>query len=284
MRFGLLLAILLLGGCCRVGAGTLSATELEEERRDQAANAGPGYETIVVHPFVVVANGREVRDEAKATIEWARDHLRAEFFDKEPGKPLTILVFSDQSSYMSGTSALIGTIPDTPYGFYRPCKRTLVVNAGLGYGTLVHEMVHAYIGADFPSAPTWINEGLASLFEAPRDVDGKMHGATNWRLPGLQQAIQDHRALSFEAMASGGRSDFDGKKSGLYYATSRYLLYYLQERGLLHDFYRAYRNRGNDGHDGLTVLREITKKDTPSLHAEWTQYVATLRYELPKPL
>jgi hypothetical protein len=275
---------LFFSGCCRVGAGTLSATDLEEERRDQASNAGPGYETLVVHPFVVVANGREVRDEAKATIEWARDHLRAEFFDKEPGKPLTIWVFSDENAYMSGTSALLGTIPDTPYGFYRPCKRALVVNAGYGYGTLVHEMVHAYIGADFPSAPTWINEGLASLFEAPRDVDGKLHGATNWRLPGLQEAIKTHRSLSFEAMASGGRSDFDGKKSGLYYATSRYLLYYLQETGLLRDFYRTYRNRRSDGHDGLAILREITKRDMSDLRADWEKYVVTLRYELPKPI
>jgi len=232
-----------------------------------------------VRPFVVVANARDVRDEAKVTVEWARDRLRADFFDHEPGKPLTIWVFADEGSYMSGTSALLGTIPDTPYGFYRPCKRALVVNSGYGWGTLVHEMVHAYMSADFPSAPTWINEGLASLFEAPQDdAEGHIRGLTNWRLPGLQVALKDHRAPTFETMAAGSRSDFDGKTGSLYYATSRYLLQWLQGQGQLRDFYRAFRTRGSDGKNGLTVLREITKKDPDALRVEWERYVADLRY------
>src|SRR5947209_18817108 len=111
---------------------------------------------------------------------------------------------------MRGTSAILGTIPDTPYGFYRPCKRALVVDTGYGYGTLVHVMVHSYMDGDFPRAPVWLEEGLASLFEAPREEAGHLRGATNWRLPELQQAIKRGRAPSFARMADGGRGDFSG--------------------------------------------------------------------------
>ena len=33
--------------------------------------------------------------------------------------------------------------------------------------TITHELVHPIVESDFPRAPTWIDEGLASLFEAP---------------------------------------------------------------------------------------------------------------------
>ena len=37
--------------------------------------------------------------------------------------------------------------------------------AGLGLGTLTHELVHPLIEADFPSAPTWLNEGIATWYQ-----------------------------------------------------------------------------------------------------------------------
>lgn len=274
-------ALLLLGivGCCRVGVadGALSPAVLDEERRERQHDVGAGYEVFVVRPFVVVAQGSGVRAEAAETIGWARDRLVADFFDKEPGKPLTIFVFGDELSYRSGTSALLDIVPDTPYGFFRPCSRALVVNAALGWGTLVHEMVHAYVAADFPSAPTWLNEGLGSLFEMPIDVDGHIRGATNWRLAELQEAIRRRRALSFDAMADGSRSAFGGKDGSLYYATARYLLYWLQERGQLRDFYRAFRQRP-DG-NGLAVLRSLTgTADLGVLQRAWENDVLGLTY------
>lgn len=236
---------------------------------------------MVVAPFVVVASGpmaSGVRAEAAETVAWARDLLRADFFAREPGSVITVWVFPDESSYMSGTSALLGTIPTTPYGFYSPCQRALVTNAGLGYGTLVHEMVHAYMSADFPGAPTWMNEGLASLFEAPREVDGHMRGAVNWRLAELQRAIAAHRAPSFDEMAKGGRGDFSGKRGSLFYATARYLCFYLQERGLLQRFYRVFRARVNDDPTGLVSLQDVAIRDLRTLRADWERFVGDLRH------
>lgn len=274
-------ALLVVGlvGCCRIGAaeGTLSPAVLEEERRERARDAA-GYETAVVHPFVLVSQAGPVRAEAEVTIAWARDRLRGDFFDKEPGKPITMFVFGDEASYRSGSSALLDIVPDTPYGFFRPCKRALVVNAGYGWGTLVHEMVHAYVAADFPSAPTWLNEGLGSLFEMPIEVDGHIRGATNWRLPELQQAIRAGRALSIEETTSGGTYAFYlGKRTSLYYASARYLLYWLQERGLLRELYRTFRQDSRG--DGLPALKAVTKtQDLAALRRVWEADVLALTY------
>jgi len=277
-----------MAACCSVGAAErpFTAAEREAERRVQHERAGGGFESAVVGPFVVVASGprpREVREEATQTIVWARDLLRADFFARDPGAVLTVWVFPDEESYRRGTSAVLGLTPDTPYGFYRPCSRALVVNAGYGYGTLVHELVHAYMDGDFPDAPVWLKEGLASLFEAPRDEGGHMRGATNWRLPGLQAALAQGRAPSFARMADGGRGDFSGKQGPLLYAMARYLCFYLQERGQLLQFYRAFRARAaKDGSDGLATLQDTTGRELPALRVEWERFVTDLRWERPR--
>ncbi len=59
-----------------------------------------------------------------------------------------------------------------------------------GGGTLVHEIVHPFIEANFPNCPPWLNEGLGSLYEQSGEVQGRIHGFTNWRLHGLQADIK----------------------------------------------------------------------------------------------
>jgi hypothetical protein len=273
--------------CCHAGVAERPFTpdELESERRAQIDRAGGGFESAVVGPFVVVASGpmpRAVRDEAAETVAWASRLLRADYFAHDPGAIMTIWVFPDEESYMRGTSAVLGIVPDTPYGFYRPCKHALVVDAGYGYGTLVHELVHAFMDGDFPRAPVWMNEGLASLFEAPREEEGHLRGATNWRLPGLQRAIADRRAPSFERMANAGRGAFSGNEGPLLYATARYLCFYLQERGLLRSYYAAFRGRPGADATGLATLQATTARDLGALRGEWERFVMGLRYERPR--
>lgn len=280
---------MVLGGCCRLGAASRPFTpaELEAERASLQDDAGPSFQSVVVAPFVILAQSdshdRRTLDEAAQTVAWARDRLRASFFEREPGRIVSIWVFPDEESYMRGASATLGTIPTTPYGFYRPCKRQLVVDAGLGWGTMVHELVHAFMAADFPDAPVWMQEGLASLFEAPRDAPAESGGASlrgdvNWRLPALQEAIARRRAPSFDEMFEGSRGDFDGKRGALLYAMSRYLLHYLQEKSLLVGFYRAFREAVDRDPTGRATLALAASTDLVALRHEFEAYVGTLRF------
>jgi hypothetical protein len=275
---------LVVASCCKVGAATtpISNAELEDARRSEAARPGAGFASAVVSPFVVVAEGDDVRDDAVATIAWAQRGLRGRLFDREPGKVLAVWVFPDEERYMRGSSAILGVIPSTPYGFYRPCSRSLVVNAGYGWGTLVHELVHAYMSADFPDAPVWLQEGLASLYEAPIDDGARpraLRGAVNWRLPGLQRAIQRRRAPSLQTMARSSRAAFDGEGGATLYAAARYLLFYLDETRQLERFYKAFRANVAEDETGLATLRAVTQRDLPGLEREWEAFVLALRYE-----
>jgi hypothetical protein len=141
-------------------------------------------------------------------------------------------------------------------------------------------MVHAFIDANFDDAPTWLNEGLASLFEQPVDRGGHIAGATNWRLPALQSAIEARRAIPLDEVLRGGRGDFSGDRGGAFYAESRYLLYWLQERGLLVAYYRAFASHVGDDPTGMQTLESILgERDIDAIQSQWESFVGGLRYE-----
>ena len=113
-----------------------------------------------------------------------------EIKDIEPPRDIVeVWLFGDARSYRRHALAIFGDRPDTPYGYFTPEHQALVMNIATGGGTLVHELVHPYIDNDFPRCPSWLDEGLASLFEQCQDHGGHIWGLTNWRLPGLQEAI-----------------------------------------------------------------------------------------------
>lgn len=234
----------------------------------------------VEEPFVVIGNGTAddlVRD--ASTVRWAVEHLEADFFDARPTKILDVFLFRDADSYERGVKALTGDEPGTPYGFYSHTHGGLFMNIATGGGTLVHEIVHPYVEADFPDAPAWLNEGLGSLFEQSADRDGHIIGMTNWRLAGLQKAIAKRRVPTFEQLTHLGDNAFYGDDSGVNYAASRYLLYYLQEHGKLRDFYVTFRAaRAKDPSGYATLVATLGEEDMAAFEARWRTYVGGLTF------
>jgi hypothetical protein len=71
-------------------------------------------------------------------------------------------------------------------GYYDWRKQSIVILATKGSaGTLQHELTHALVFWDFPLAPRWLEEGLASLYE---NTDSNYVGLPNpWRENVLQK-------------------------------------------------------------------------------------------------
>ncbi|HEU0030590.1 MAG TPA: DUF1570 domain-containing protein [Kofleriaceae bacterium] len=252
--------------------------------RKRLAAKGLGKLSIRVEdPFVVVGDGTPAELERSAsTVRWAADQLEANFFAKRPTKLLDIYLFTTEASYNAGVKTLTGEDPGTPFGFYSSTHGAMFMNIATGGGTLVHEIVHPYVEADFPDAPAWLNEGLGSLFEQSAERDGHIVGLTNWRLAGLQKSIRRGSVPSFRALTGLDRGKFYDDDSGTNYAQSRYLLYYLQEQKLLHDFYRAFRAAQTKDPTGYATLVATLGRDAqPDMKAfqrKWERYVIDLRF------
>ena len=240
------------------------------------------FEIVVEKPFVVVGDGsrRAVEEHARGTVRWAVDLLKRDFFEKDPKEILDVWLFKDSVSYRANARKLFGRDPSTPYGYYSPAHKALVMNIETGGGTLVHEIVHPFVEANFPDCPPWLNEGLGSLYEQSGEQDGHIVGYTNWRLPGLQRAVRRGQLTPFrELLAMDGRAFYDDDH-GTNYAQSRYLCYYLQERGLLVRFYRDFHAaRASDPTGFGTLQKVLGESDMDAFQKKWEKFVLELGEE-----
>jgi hypothetical protein len=243
-----------------------------------------GWTVVAEPPFAVVGDGGgpRVSGHASGTIRWAVTHLEAAYFEAPPEHIITIYLFETAESYERHARELFGEPPDTPYGYYSPSDRALVMNIATGGGTLVHEIVHPYMAGNFPSCPSWFDEGLASLYEQSSERPGEdveIVGLTNWRLAGLQEALRAKTVPSFQQLCESGRG-FYTDDPGSNYAQARYLCYWLQEQRLLQRFYREFRANVNRDPSGYATLTGIVAPDLDmdGFRTRWEQFVLALRF------
>lgn len=166
--------------------------------------------------------------------------FRSHYFSHAPKRWITVLVAERPYPLVDATRRLypsVGLPQYAPFlGYYNPSDNLIMATGGrAGYGTLLHEMVHALMAADFPNAPAWLNEGLASLYERTQWRNSTLHGLPNWRMDGMQES----KVHSIQELAE------DAPQVGLHsreIAEYRLLLLYLDELGLLDDLYKKVRD------------------------------------------
>ncbi len=234
-------------------------------------------DTVVEAPFVVWGDAGKVQVQRSAQniVRWAVTHLEVEHFSKRPPGIHDIFLFKDEESYLRHALKLFGHAPETPFGYASREHKALVMNIGTGGGTLVHELVHPYFAANYPDVPSWLNEGLASLYEQCDERGGKMVGLTNWRLAGLKEGFAQKKVQPIAKLIATTEAAFRDDAEALNYAQARYLMMYLQEKDLLHAFVRRALAQQN----GAAALKEtLGPKAWQTIDADFKAWVATLSF------
>ena len=264
-----------------------SATDLTNHLKQLLARMPKGFTWTWQPPFVVLGDESPstVRQHATNTVKWAVDRLKRDYFKLDPSPIVDIWLFKDKASYEKWARELFNDTPTTPFGYYSPQHNALLMNISTGGGTLVHEIVHPFMRANFPSCPAWFNEGLASLYEQSGSKGDRIVGYPNWRLPALQEAIRTGRTLPFEKMLSLPDDEFYGggsnnKNYSQNYAQARYLCYYLQEQGLLVKYYHAFGAGAKEDPTGVKTLKKVLgESDLGAFKRKWEKFVSGLRWE-----
>ena len=118
---------------------------------------------------------------------------------------------------------------------------------------------------------------MASLFEAPLfPSPGEIHGAPNWRMPRLVDALASrdaHARPRLDALFSMSDPAFASGDRSLHYATARALCEWLDERGELWPFYRAWRDHVERDPDGTFALRAAIGKTPAQANDDWVRWV-----------
>ncbi len=240
-----------------------------------------GFSVVLQAPFVVIGDEplETVQERSDQTVKWAVEHLKKDYFAKNPDEIIDIWLFRDAPSYEEYTEKLTSDKPSTPFGFYSPRSKALFMNISTGGGTLVHEIVHPFMASNFPDCPSWFNEGLASLYEQSAERNGKIVGLTNWRLAGLQSAIRDKTVPEFQTLCGTTTNEFYDEDPGTNYAQARYLCHDLQERNLLTKYYHAFvKNVDTDptGHETLKSI--LQEEDMAQFKSRWEAAVLKLEF------
>jgi hypothetical protein len=249
----------------------------EHAKKLQTKLKGQGYTVLVEPPFVVIGDSPagEVKRVTAGFLRSKIALLEKEYFAKRPDKVLEVWLFKNEKSFRKGAKKFFNDDPGTPYGYYSPEAGALIMNAS-GLGTLSHELVHPYMEANFPDVPSWFNEGLASLYEQPSERKGRIVGLPNWRLPNLKREIKAKTLPKMATMLGTTRDQFYEARYDAY-AYARYIVYYLQERGKLQEFYKKFLEDQKDL-TGISALEAVLGESLETFEPKWRKWVLAIPY------
>lgn len=262
----------------RLAAPSRADVNLDAAFRAMMDRLGPGHSGAREGIFLIAGNIPPDRlwAIAEGTVRRCSEALWRQHFARRPAGPIYVYLYGDDASFRAGARALTGREPSTPYGFYSQEHGALVMNIATGSGTLVHEMTHPLMRADFPEAPAWLFEGLGSLYEQCAVEEQGLRGLVNWRLPGLLKAARERRLVPLEKLLAMSAGEFYGPNAGLHYAQARYLLMYLQDLGLLERFYRDFRDGFAADRTGRLQLERLLGKLLQQAVPEWLAWLGRL--------
>ena len=263
--------------CAMLAAGDADDVAYEAHLGELAKRyALSGFHHERCGAFVIHSDDGDVarRQRHAETVTWFATAMRRMYFERDPEGLTDIWLFKDKNSYETTGAAFFGRGPDSPYGYFS-LRHGLVMNIATGGGTLCHELVHAYMRANFPKCPDWLNEGLASLYEQCGQRGDLATGLLNWRLKGLQEAIAKRSLPTFEALCA---TDFYGADSGRNYAQARYLCLHLQDTGKLGQLMQeSMRDQATDPTAWKTLVRVVGEPDPVAWQRQWEQWVMGLK-------
>ena len=257
----------------------------DRERRARVAKHELGPRTVVQNVsdvFVTIGPPGWQGGAFDASVALMRSAMQGYLngrFSKKPERAISVYLFPDAASYESFCRKKYDAPCIAHFGFYQPGDRYMVMNAGLGLGTLTHELVHPLVEADFPRAPTWINEGIASVFEQPiLGKPGEIHGGKNWRWPRVARAVRGTTERDHARLVLFGMSDeaFRGDREDLHYAMARYVCQWLDERGKLWPFFQRWRDHAADDPTGEKSFVAIVGMTPTQAHDAWAKWLLSL--------
>jgi hypothetical protein len=237
------------------------------------------FTVVAWPPFFVISNeeAEDVKIRTERTIDWAAKMLKKSFFKTEP-LWTCIWLFKNQESYKTCMEKWQGKKRSLPGGFFAENSNSMVMNISLGNGIIVHEMVHAYMHANFRKCPPWFNEGMASLYNRCNEESGEIHGHPDYSLLGLQTTILNNKILSFAKLLAMSRNEFYLERFRTdNYVQSRYLCYYLQQQGLLKKFYHDFSENHRDDPTGFKTLKNVVGyDDIQRFEKDWEKFILEL--------
>src|SRR5581483_7717199 len=116
----------------------------------------------------------------------------------------------------------------------------------------------------------WLRDGIAALYERTDPGRGAPRAVLDWRLDPLRESLSSAAYLPLARLLTLSDAAMDEQATG----EARYLLYWLQQKGYLPAFYRAYLDRYDEDPTGRQALEAVRNAPLATLERQWRGYVA----------
>jgi hypothetical protein len=237
------------------------------------------FAVVTYPPFVVITDEEpaEVVKRLENTVPWAIEKLKSMYSWQRPASTIGLWLFSVRDHYDTCMRTFYYEESRSTAGRFVQGSNAVVADISVGNGILVHEIVHAFIHANFPNCPAWFNEGLASLYNRCSEVNGEMCGHPDRDVLILQNAICRRDILSARRLCALTWKQFKTLSEARNYAQAHYLCYYLQERGLLKEYYRMFNANRRRDPTGYETLKELLGgKGMQQFQEDWVALVLAI--------
>lgn len=216
-----------------------------------------------------------IDNDMRITIE----SMTANFVNKTPDEVTPVYLFEKFDKYKEFVLNNYDVEENdlSPYGFYKISKNVIIIRYVTWKGSILHELTHRFIRSDFPDAPSWFDEGFASLNEKSTFENGVLTGDFSLRIIPLRRAINEGTYTGLRQLMETNDDELYGKRTSYYYAQSRYLLMYLQQEGLLEKYYKYFRDNYKKDNSGIKQLQEITGKSLNTIDDALLNYLKSFK-------
>ncbi len=177
---------------------------------------------------------------------------------RPPDKLITVYFVPDKQSLQELALRIHGIrLPYTFIGYSNALDLSIV---GIGdnddnIGTFKHELFHLMVRTDLGDIPTWLDEGLACLYETSKFKNDTLIGLSqNWRtdvLEDFSHFFDLSRNATIAELINYSPIEFEGKLYGEYcvgsynYALAKHFIIYAQELGCTQKLVSNFKNRNN---------------------------------------
>ena len=195
-------------------------------------------------------------------------------------------IFWIMSESRDVNKALIGTLMGTSSGFegvYVPAFGIFFSDTATGYGTFVHEYMHALHSGDqnllLQNHPRWLTEMLSTTFESLRwnEVREKIEVKyKSERLGSLLFYIRNDKHVGLDKLITAEKGWNKNIDIEIFYAAVRYLGIYLYSELLLPEFYSEYKKNYEEDKSGLKAFEKVTGKNIADFEKEWEKWLPVI--------
>ncbi len=239
---------------------------------------GDSFHLLVRSPFILASDARpeDLQGWYETLILPAATAMSDRYFRTPPHEPITVIRCSGEQEYRRTAEHLFSQSPPSPYGYYRPHLRTILLNdQQRGAAAARHELTHALMDFDFPAAPAWLREGLAALHEDGELAVGDHGIPLDHRRPVLRRALSSGQLPSLAALLA--LQTLHDEHESLHYAHAQHFCRYLQQQTLLEPLYQRLRAATTDC-TGQDTLQQLVPDRT------WSEWEAAFRRHLQRDL